>query len=59
MAGDQKGKFVDVICCRCGNNQILFGKSSTKVKCLKCNKLLVKTTGGKIRVKTQIREVLR
>jgi len=59
MAGDHKGRFVKVICGRCGNRQILFGKSSTKVKCLKCNKLLVKTTGGKIRVKTQIREVLR
>jgi len=52
-------KFVRVVCARCGNKQILFGKSSTRVKCGKCNKLLVKTKGGKTKIKTLVKEVLK
>ena len=53
-----KGRFLRVVCKRCGNNSVVFGKSSIKVKCDKCNKLLLKTNGGKIKIKTLIREVL-
>jgi len=59
MVMNPTSKFVKVVCVRCGNNQIVFGKSSIKVKCSKCNKLLVKTGGGKIKIKTLVREVLR
>ena len=52
------GKFLEVICRRCRNKQIVYGKSTTDVKCLKCNKLLVKTGGGKARIVTFIRRVL-
>lgn len=54
-----RAKFVEVVCHRCGNKQIVFGKSSTKVKCNSCNKLLVKTGGGKSRIKTFVREVFK
>ena len=54
----KKGKFLEVICRRCGNKQVVYGKSTTNVKCIKCNKLLVKTGGGKARIVTLIRRVL-
>ncbi len=54
---DVKSKFVQIVCSRCGNEQVVFGKASTKVKCLKCNKLLVKNSGGKIKIKAIVREV--
>ncbi len=53
-----KGKFLKVVCGRCGNKQIIYGKSSSNVKCLKCNKLLVEPRGGKTKIKTFIEEVL-
>jgi ribosomal protein S27E len=54
-----RGKFVRVICHRCGTKHVVFGKSSTKVKCVKCNKLLVRTAGGKVKIRTIIEEVLK
>ncbi len=56
--GQKEGKYLEVICNRCGNKQVVYGKSTTDVKCLRCNKLLVKTGGGKARVVTFIRRVL-
>ena len=56
--GKNAGKFLEVICKRCGNKQVVYGKSTTDVKCLKCNKLLVKTGGGKAKIVTFIRRVL-
>lgn len=55
---EPKGKFLKVMCSRCGNRQIVFGKSTTKVKCFRCNKLLVKIGGGKTKVKTFVKRVL-
>jgi len=54
-----KAKFVRIVCVRCGNPQIIFGKAVTKIKCSKCNRLLMKTSGGKVTIKTVVREVLR
>ncbi len=53
-----KGKFVRIICTRCGNKQIIFGKSTTRIKCENCNRLLVKPKGGKVKIKTLVKEVL-
>jgi len=51
-------KFIKVRCSKCKNEQIMFGKVSTSVKCLVCGKPLAEPTGGKSRVKTRILEVL-
>jgi len=51
-------KFIKIRCPKCKNEQITFGKSSSKVECLVCNKELVEPTGGKSRVKARILEVL-
>lgn len=51
-------KFVKIRCPKCKNEQIMFGKSSTDVKCLVCGRDLAESTGGKSRIKARILEVL-
>lgn len=51
-------KFIKVRCSKCKNEQIIFGKSSTKIKCLVCNQTLASPTGGKSKIKARILEVL-
>lgn len=51
-------KFVKIRCPKCKNEQIMFGKSSSKVACLVCGKLLAEPTGGKSKIKARILEVL-
>lgn len=54
----EKSKFLKIMCARCGKNQVVFGKASTNIKCDNCNKLLIRTKGGKIIIKTLVKEVL-
>jgi small subunit ribosomal protein S27e len=54
-------KFIKVRCSKCKNEQIIFGKVSSRVECLICGSLgkpLAEPTGGKSRVKARILEVL-
>ena len=51
-------KFIKVRCPKCKNEQIIFGKASSNIKCLVCSKILAESTGGKSRVKSRILEVL-
>ena len=51
-------KFIKVRCPKCKNEQIVFGKAATIVKCLVCNRVIAEPTGGKIKVKARILEVL-
>lgn len=51
-------KFVKIQCTGCKNEQIMFGKPSSTVKCLICNKELAEPTGGKADVKCTVLEVL-
>jgi len=53
-----ESKFLRIVCPRCGKSKIIFGKSSTKIKCKQCNKLLMKTKGGKAKIKASVKEVL-
>lgn len=55
---ETKGKFIKVKCPGCKNEQVIFGKCATEVKCLVCNNVLSAPTGGKSRVKAKILEVL-
>jgi small subunit ribosomal protein S27e len=54
----QSSKFIKVRCSKCKNEQIIFGKASTKVKCLVCDEELAQPSGGKSDVKCSILEVL-
>lgn len=51
-------KFLKVTCPSCNNEQVIFGKVSSKVKCLSCNKLIAKPSGGKSVVMAKVKEVL-
>ena len=51
-------KFIKIRCPKCKNEQITFGKASSQVKCLVCEKVLCDPSGGKSRVKARILEVL-
>ncbi len=51
-------KFVKIRCPKCKNEQIMFGKASSNVKCLVCGKILAEPTGGKSKIKARILEVL-
>jgi len=57
MSEGLRGKFLRVVCTRCGNRHVLYGKCVTKIKCAKCNRLLVKTTGGKTVVRALVKDV--
>lgn len=51
-------KFIKIRCPKCKNEQIMFGKSSSEIQCLVCQKVLAEPTGGKARVKARILEIL-
>jgi len=53
-----KSKFLKISCPRCHNLKIIFGKSSSLTKCDKCNRLLIKTTGGKAKIKARVVQIL-
>ncbi len=55
---DSNSKFVKVRCPKCKNEQIIFGKSATLIKCLVCDKVIAEPTGGKTNIKARILEVL-
>ncbi|MBU1198355.1 MAG: 30S ribosomal protein S27e [Nanoarchaeota archaeon] len=55
---EPESKFIKLRCPKCKNEQIVFGKAASKVKCLVCDKTLAEPTGGKTRVKARVLEVL-
>jgi small subunit ribosomal protein S27e len=58
MIAEPRSKFIKVRCPKCKNEQVMFGKASSYVKCLVCSKPIGDPTGGKTRVKARILEVL-
>jgi len=55
---ETKSKFIKIRCPKCKNEQIMFGKASTQIKCLICGKILAEPQGGKSKVKARVLEVL-
>lgn len=55
---EPKSRFIKVRCPKCKNEQVVFGKASSQVKCLVCGKILAESTGGKSKVRSRILEVL-
>lgn len=53
-----KSKFLQILCKKCKNEQIVFSKTATQVKCLKCGEVLVESTGGEARIKAKILRAL-
>lgn len=52
-----KSKFLEVICPKCKNEQIIFNKASRKVTCLVCGNVLAEPTGGIAKIKAKIVKV--
>lgn len=52
-----KTKFLKVVCGKCKNEQTIFNKAASNVKCLVCGAELAESTGGKARIKTKVLEV--
>ena len=53
-----ESKFLKVTCSQCKNEQTIFNKASTKVKCLVCGTELAEPTGGKAKIKAKVIQVL-
>ncbi len=51
-------KFIKVRCDKCKNEQVIFGKASTKITCLVCQTELATPKGGKTNISARILEVL-
>ena len=55
---EPSSKFIKLRCPKCKNEQIIFGKASTEVKCLVCEKVLSEPSSGKAKIKARVLEVL-
>jgi small subunit ribosomal protein S27e len=47
------GKFLKVRC-KCKNEQVIFEKPSTTVRCLVCGEVLAEPTGGKAGIRAKV-----
>ena len=54
----QEKKFIQIKCEKCKNEQIIFSRPSSVVKCLVCEEILAEPTGGKAIIKAKILEYL-
>lgn len=52
------GKFVKAKCQDCGNEQVLFDRSTSIVRCSVCGATLAMPKGGKAEIKGKTAEVL-
>ena len=50
-------KFARVVCKKCKNDQIIFLKAATVVKCTKCGEVIAEPTGGEAVVSAKVLEV--
>ena len=47
-------KFMKVKCEKCKNEQMVFDRAASKVKCLVCGEVLAEPTGGKARINVKV-----
>lgn len=53
-----KSKFLKVACRKCKNEQVVFNKASTIVKCMKCEAELATPAGGEAEIHGKILQTL-
>ena len=53
-----ESRFLRVMCKKCKNDQVIYNKAATVVKCLKCGEELALPTGGEALINGKILEVL-
>jgi small subunit ribosomal protein S27e len=47
-------KFIKVKCKKCKNEQVIFERPASVVRCLVCGEVLAESTGGKLKIKTDV-----
>ena len=55
---EPKSKFIKVRCKKCKNEQIIFERASTIIKCLVCGEILSVPAGGKANIQATVLEIL-
>jgi len=58
MIREPVSRFIKVRCPKCKNEQIIYGKSSSKISCLVCSTELSEPAGGRSKIKAKVLEVL-
>jgi small subunit ribosomal protein S27e len=53
-----KSKFIKVRCEKCKNEQVIFNKAATEVKCLVCGEVLAQPSASVAKLKAGVLEVL-
>jgi len=53
-----RSRFIVVKCPKCGNEQIVFDRAATRVRCQTCGTLVAEPTGGKAKILGSIVETL-
>lgn len=53
-----RSEFLKVKCPKCGNEQIIFNRGSTFVKCTLCEELLAEPTAGLSKIRAEILQKL-
>ncbi len=56
--GKETAKFIRVKCSKCKNSQVIYGRASSKVKCLECGGVIAIPSGGNAKIRARIEEVL-
>jgi small subunit ribosomal protein S27e len=51
--------FLRVKCSGCGNEQVIFDRASTLIRCKICDEILAEPTGGKARIRGEVVQELR
>jgi len=49
-----KSVFLKLKCLKCGNEQIVFERSSSFVKCKVCDEVIIEPSGGRAKIKGEI-----
>ena len=49
-----KSVFLKLKCLKCGNEQIVFERSSSFVKCNVCDEVIIEPSGGRCKIKGEI-----
>ena len=53
-----KSRFVHVICKKCKEEQVVYNKAASVVACNNCGEILAEPTGGEVRMKAKVLEIL-
>jgi len=57
MEDKTKSKFLKVSCPKCKNEQIIYNKATSNVKCLVCGFEMIERSGGKAAIKAKVLQV--